>query len=396
MGAIWPKLPASFQRQLLVLGGSAPKPPKDGARETTADPEEAPESSMFKPMMFLGGGVAVALVIALLSGPRDSAQPGPAPGVQRIDVQAAPAGSEIFIDGTPCGFGSCDADLETGMHEVSARLLGYAPARQTVAVESGQAPQSVRLALEPLSPELDLTTDLGTGEVLLDGEVVASVDEGAVQIDALPFGEHELRFQSSGLSMTLAYRAEPGEPLVLTQPVETSELKAAVAVGLSDRIRLHAGAAAAEVAIDDGENQPVPEDGYSVEGLAVGRHEAVFSDGSSVGFEIGMRPVLVASLTSDRNVGGLQIVTGVDDAVVSINGRPYRRKTARGRLLVYLRPGSYKIGAAKPGFLSSGEQAVRIAKGRRTTLELPSKSRAANRDSLDSGRRARLSGLHRR
>ena len=52
-----------------------------------------------------------------------------------------------------------------------------------------------------------------------------------------------------------------------------------------------------EVAIDGGENQAVPEGGFPVEGLAVGSHEAVFSDGSSVGFEIsnGLPQVLITN-----------------------------------------------------------------------------------------------------
>lgn len=373
---LWAHIPGRIKGQIAALSGESAPPPADPPLPETADDDEEP--SAFKPMIFLGGGVAVALLIALFAGAGKDETPGPAPGVQQVDIQAAPAQSEIFIDGELCGRGSCSAELENGMHQISARLLGFAPVRQTVAVQAGRPPQSIRLALEPLAPELSLTTDLDSGVVLIDGEEAGNVEEGELHLESLPFGEHEIVFRSSGLSMKLSYRAEPGEPLVIDGPVEANEVKAAVAAGLSDQILLHAAAEGVEVAVDGAEPRPAPPAGFAPLGLALGRHEAVFSDGSSVEFEVGLRPILVASLTSDRNVGALQVVAGVDDAVVSINGKPYRRKTSRGRLLVYLRPGSYKIGVSKTGFLSSGEKSVEVHKGRRTTIELPLEAEPQN------------------
>ena len=48
--------------------------------------------------------------------------------------------------------------------------------------------------------------------------------------------------------------------------------------------------------------------------------------------------------------------------------RVYRRKTARGSLLVFLYPGTYRVRVEKPGFVSTPEYSIDISKGVREVL----------------------------
>ena len=347
-------------------------------RKPPAARADAKKNGDGKPLwVFLAGGVAVAALMAMIFG-RGGADrtPGPNPLVRAVSIQAAPSTTQIFVDGEPCGIGTCELSLEAGIHEISGRLAGYAATREPVAIEpsEGSAPYGVRLALEPLPPAFELTADLESAKVTVDGQEMGQVEDGSLRIESLPFGDHEVRLASGGLSMLLAYRSGPGKPIELTEPLEAVEIKAAVAMGLGGDIRLYSAAKNASVSLDGGPDQPVTEAGLEIRGLAYGTHEAVFSDGSSVGFETDMRPTLTASVTSDRNVGALRVSTGVDGATVYLNDRAYRRKTSRGSLLVYLAPRPYKVRVEKEGFRSPPEQTAEVVKGRRASLDMPLKA----------------------
>lgn len=355
-----------MQSQVNRASGSGDGPPIQ---------EDSPErDGKGKPLwMFLAAGIGVAALLAMIAGRGGTDHtPGPSPLVREVNIQAAPRTTQIFVDGEPCGAGTCDVQLEAGIHEISGRLPGYAATRQSVAVETseGSAPYGVRLALEPLAPALELTADLESAKVTVDGEAMGQIEDGSLRVESLPFGEHEIRLASSGLSMRLTYRAEPGKAIELTEPLEAVEIKAAVATGLGGTVRLYSAAENALVSLDGGPEQSVADGGLKIEDIAYGAHEAVFSDGASVGFETDMRPTLAAALTSDRNVGALRVSTGIDGATVYLNGRAYRRKTSRGGLLIYLAPRPYKVRVEKEGFRSPPEQTAEIVKGRRASLDM--------------------------
>ena len=77
----------------------------------------------------------------------------------------------------------------------------------------------------------------------------------------------------------------------------------------------------------------------------------------------------MAFLKSDRNVGGLRIETGEDDVSIYLNGQEYRRKTQRGRLVIYLLPRQYNVRVEKPGFEPAAEQVAEVVRGEEARLE---------------------------
>jgi len=346
----------------------------DQPTSATGDPPAPRDKPEGKPVwVFLAGGIAAAALLAMFVGQGGGDRtPGPAPLIRDVTVQAAPGETQIFVDGEPCGVGTCNLQLEAGLHEISGRLPGYGAARQPVAIDPADEEQTyaVRLALEPLAPALDLSVDLESAQVSIDGEAAGRIEDGALRLEILPFGEHEVRLASGRLGMRFVYRSEPGKPIELTEPLEATEMKAALAAALGDQVRLYSAAEDATVRVNGGPPKEAPRTGLVLAGLSYGSHEAVFSDGSSVAFETDARPTLAVSLTSDRNVGALRVTTGVDGATVYLNGKPYRRKTARGGLLVYLAPRPFKVRVEKDGFRSPKEETVEVVKGRRVSLEM--------------------------
>jgi hypothetical protein len=119
----------------------------------------------------------------------------------------------------------------------------------------------------------------------------------------------------------------------------------------------------------DGENKGVSNaEGLAVEGLQEGPHN-VDGTGSMTSFRADNQPRLTLALNTDRNVGGLRIVTGQDGATVYLNDKAYRRKTSQGSLLVFLYPGSYRVRVEKPGFVSSAEYTADVRKGARAQVD---------------------------
>jgi hypothetical protein len=90
--------------------------------------------------------------------------------------------------------------------------------------------------------------------------------------------------------------------------------------------------------------------------------------------EISDAPTLTAILITDRNLGGLVVDTGVNDADVVIDNGRYRKKTGNGgRARFTLPPADYTASVSRPGHQSPPPQAFTIRKGDETRLsfELP-------------------------
>ena len=81
-----------------------------------------------------------------------------------------------------------------GTHQAQARLLGYQAAVVSFDVaapregETPAEPKPVVLMLEPLAPVLRLTSDLESGDVLLDGAPVGKLEDGQFELADLALG----------------------------------------------------------------------------------------------------------------------------------------------------------------------------------------------------------------
>jgi serine/threonine-protein kinase len=374
--------------ELKVAPSPGAKPKKPAAPAKGAQPGAPKSSTPKRPWAFplpsnprqrmllaAGAGTVVVLLIVAVALFRGTGGETPAgPGLEGVQValRSEPPAAAIWIAGKQCGIGSCDIDLAAGSYQAEARLLGYQTAVVSFEVSASQTEQkSIALMLEPMAPALYLSSDLESGAVLLDGQPAGKLEDGEFQLDGLAAGEHTLEITGSGSRAAFTLEIRPGSIPVVHDPIETRSLKAAAVSSLGGGARVYVAGGAAAAFLDGGAANPVPPDGLELRDLAEGTHEITLGAGKdqlNVAFQSSAVPSLAVFLKSDRNVGGLRLETKEDGATVYINGQPYRRKTQRGRLLVYLVPRNYTVRVEKEGFEPSAEQTIEVVRGEEVNL----------------------------
>ncbi len=371
-------LSASMKSQLQQL--SSPDESQKEEKENTdrEPPKQAEKAAPPRPkwMYIVGAAIVVILLLALALLFSGSDTVPVSAVVRQTEIRAYPAQAEILLDGELCGSGECAVELEIGSHRATARLAGFesdfeifnveAP-REGVAVED-TPPQRVEMYLTALFPSLDIETDLARGTVFLDDIEVGEIEDGAFSLRELADGYHELQIRSGAVETTVVVETKAGSAPIITS-VESREAKVLVASSLSTTATVWSSTPTVGIAVDGEEHGPSGPEGLKIAGLAEGPHR-VGTDGSGAiaSFRADNRPRLAIAVNTDRNVGGLRIVTGQDGATVYLNDRAYRRKTARGSLLVFLYPGTYRVRVEKPGFVSTPEYSVKITKGAREAI----------------------------
>lgn len=377
-GVIVPRvasLSASVRSHLQQLSAATRNETTSETEDEIAEPEEKkPATPRPKWMYIAAASVTAVLAIGLFflfSGPGGAA----AADVRQAEIRAYPPAAEILIDGEPCGTGECSAALEVGSHRATARLAGFEQEFQMFEIDNPakgasakDAPaQRIELYLTALFPSLDVETDLASGTVFLDDVEIGKIEDGAFSLRELPDGEHTVRVRSGAVEATLTFASAAGSaPLV--KSLESREAKVLAASSLASVATFWTSAENVAVSVDGEDKGLSSAAGLAVEGLQEGPHN-VDGTGSAASFRADNQPRLALALNTDRNVGGLRIVTGQDGATVYLNDKAYRRKTSQGSLLVFLYPGSYRVRVEKPGFIASAEYTADVRKGARAQVD---------------------------
>ncbi len=358
------------------VGAEAMQPPSEEDKRASGGLAALFQDKRWLPAALVGAGLAIgAVLILIFSGVFGGGEEPPSPiaGDFPVRVRTSPPGAAVLIDGQPCAGSPCEMSLAPGPHQIEASMAGYGPGLLEIDVDAADPPDETpfSLLLEPLLPALEISSDFESGQVLLDGEPLGEMEDGQLQLAELPPGEHELVIDDRGARLTAVIEVEPGRaPLV--RSIQTRSLKALVVASLGEEAQALSGAANEQAIVDGEPAGPFSELGLELSGLSEGSHElraGESEDALSIYFDSGQRPLLAAILQTDRNVGGLRVSAGVDGATVLVNGTPYRRKTSRGRVLIYRTPGSYKVAVQKDGYTPSEEKTVRIVKGRQARVD---------------------------
>lgn len=367
-------LSASVRSHLQQLSVAARNEPESDDEETIAEPEEEKQAPPKPNWILIAGGSIIGLLVIGLVIAFSGSGGGAATEVRQAEIRAYPPGAEILIDGEPCGIGECSAGLEVGSHRATARMAGFEQEFQMFEIEppakgasiKDAPPQRIELYLTALFPSLDVETDLASGTVFLDNVEVGKIEDGAFSLRELPDGEHIVRVRSGAVEATLTIESAAGSaPRV--KSLQSREAKVLAAASLAGAATFWASTENVAVLVD-GEDKGVANPiGLAVEGLQEGPHN-VDGSGTTASFRADNHPRLALALNTDRNVGGLRIVTGQDGATVYLNDKPYRRKTSQGSLLVFLYPGSYRVRVEKPGFIPSTEYTADVRKGARAQV----------------------------
>lgn len=301
--------------------------------------------------------------------------PSPAKTPDRISVtiSANIPGTQIFIDGAPCGLAPCRSELRPGVHQAEARKPAYAGETREFTVRPRDN-TPIELNLQPLPSAVEVVSDLTAGRLQLDTERPIALVGGTAHFE-IPPGSHKLRFTSGAFEGSFEIEVQPGAPPKLTAPPKTSGLRAIVVAGAGPLGRLWATEKQAELMVGARELGLVPDEGIALPALDRGMHRFVLKRPKpqpeiEFAYEIVENPSVWISLRTNRKLGTLQITTGVDAVKVFLDGKDSGAPTRRGgRTMILAAPGPHEIRVEKAGFLSPPPQRVTLRESGEAALE---------------------------
>jgi eukaryotic-like serine/threonine-protein kinase len=322
----------------------------------------------------VGGAVVLLISAYFITRSRQKAVLRPQQAaVQEYPVELRANASQVLylVDGAPV---HGPIKLRKGAHHAEASAEGFKPDIKDFTLdESSPAPLRLEFQLSPEPVRLQLASDLATGRVSIDNQEPAPLQEGSFAREDLTAGQHILKLLEENRElMSVAFKADPGEPAALTGPIETHEVTAVVVSSLGGRARIYATGAAKAIHADQ-PPQLLPPEGLALNGLNPGNASVQIDDGKNLRpfpIEIGNLPRLNLWVNSDRNVGFLSVEANVPDAEVFLDGKPTRRPNLRnGKISLSLEPKAYKVRVAAPGYEEVAEQTVEIRKGEPKTVK---------------------------
>lgn len=290
-----------------------------------------------------------------------------------ISVTANVPGAQILIDGAPCGIAPCQTELKPGVHQAEARKPAYAgELREFTVRPKDNAP--VELSLQPLPSSVEVSSDLMAGRLQLDQDPPIALTGGAAHFE-IPPGAHRLRFVSGAFEANFEIEVQAGAPPKLVAPPKTRGLRAIAVAGAGPLGRLWATEKQADLMVGARELGLVPDDGIALPALDRGVHRFVLKRPQPLpeidfAYEVAENPTVWISLRTNRKLGTLQVITGLDDVNVFLDGKETASPTRRGgRALLLTPPGPHEVRVEKAGFIAPPPQKVIVREGGETALE---------------------------
>ncbi|NUN02284.1 MAG: PEGA domain-containing protein, partial [Bryobacteraceae bacterium] len=353
-------------------------PPAQDDKPVRQPPSPPPPAAPFVWKRALITGSAIGVVLFLiglfaLSRLRDRAPEQGATGPVRVSVTSVPEGAAIRVDGELRCVADCSFDLLPGTHEIEARLEGYETLKRIIDARAGE-PVSLSLPLSLEAQSVRIAADMLSGEVLLDGNPAARLQEGQALLENVQPGSHTIRIAGGSASAEFTLDVNPGQAPLLSGPIRTRNVLAVLVSNKGNQARLYTSSNPWKVYMGGqqvGETAPA---GIGLTPPSPGDHELTIGEGSQqrkLIVNFGSAPVLAVFLKTDVNAGTLVVATGEDDVQVFLNGKLQRRATARGQLRI---PGlpvrEYAVRVEKEGYQASpAEQRAIVRKGEETRLE---------------------------
>ncbi len=358
---------------------SAPTPPpKAPPSKAQKDVQLLPSKPLnLRRAIGIGAGLGVAawliIFVVLVQIARNRNMPSvpkPAAGTVAVNIATTPPGAKIRINGEEKCTSNCRIDLTPGNYQVTALLDGFDPSATGVTVVPGN-PINVNLPLVSQTQTVRLYTDVEDGKAVVDGQQPVDIQDGQLVLDRIANGKHSVRVTGKMTDASFAFEGASGKQPTLTGPVSANNMLAIVVTSLGNQAKLQSSSTTPLKVMLNG--QPVGETGplgLDLKDVPAGDQTITVGEGEQqrkLIVSFGPMPTLTAFLKTDVNSGTLVVSTGENDASVFLNGKEYRRKTARGELRVQTL-GPVVVSVAKPGFQPAPEQRVEVKKGEETRV----------------------------
>lgn len=330
---------------------------------------QSPPQKSWTSAMVLGGIAGAVLAIGtLVFFVNQARQRNSRTGVA-VQVATTPPGAAIRVNGEQKCASNCDLSLVPGDYQLMAFLDGYEPAVSLLTVAPGK-PATVNLELQPQAQSVRILTDLPQGQVMLDDQPPADLQDGQYVFAKVPAGAHSIKVTSRGGEAAFAVEIAEAKAPVVNGPVTARNLIAVLVSSVGEKARV-ATNSPAKLALNGEPQADASPAGVDLTGFKPGVNELVVGEGKdqrTLSESFGPAPALTVFLKSDLNIGTLIISTAEDEARVFLNGKEYPRKTQRGQVRIPT-IGNITVRVAKDGFELAPPQVADVKKGSEVRLE---------------------------
>jgi serine/threonine protein kinase len=273
-----------------------------------------------------------------------------------VQVHTSPEGATVRVGDRSCTTPNCSLELPPGRYSVEARLDGYEPSVQPLALDRShgrEAIQKLLLDLKPIPSALQLSANFVAGTIALDGSAKGQLQNGQFSLESVPPGPHKLEVSSPEGAVTIEFETGPGRLPAISGPLQARDVEVIAMSNLGGKAHVISSQGAEKVRMDGGAAQDMPAIGLDLNNLRAGTHELTFGEGAgarNVVLRTGLGPTVNVVINSGSNTGTLVVETGADNVSVFLNDRKYNRLTAGGVLRIPLDASSYTVRVAKTGF----------------------------------------------
>ncbi|HSR07401.1 MAG TPA: PEGA domain-containing protein, partial [Bryobacteraceae bacterium] len=227
-----PAVSSTFQAPPAAPPGDIPPPapPPPAARP-------AGDGATWKRALLLGviaGAVVSILVLVVLV---NQARKRNLIATVAVQVTTTPPGAAIQVNGEAKCTSNCSLALPAGDYQVTAALDGYQSAASALKV-TARKPGSLNLSLQPQAQMVRILTDLPQGQVSMDGQPPADLQDGQFVINNVPAGQHTVKVTSkTGEALFTIDVAEAKLPAI-TGPVTVRDLIGVLVSSMGSKARV--------------------------------------------------------------------------------------------------------------------------------------------------------------
>ncbi len=366
-----PARPPAFQGSPVLENPPPPPPKAPPAAKLPPSPPPAPPKTGggWKSALLLGviAGVLIAGAVLAILVKRARARRSVA--AVAVHVVTTPPGAAIRINGEAKCNSECSVPLPPGEYQVTAFLDGYQPAASNIKVAPAQ-PASVDIKLEAQPQMLRILTDLPQGQVAIDDQPPAELQDGQFVINNVQPGKHTVKVFSKTAQASFPVEIAAAHQPAVDGPVTVNNLIAVLVSSMGSNARVVTNSPAKLALNGQPENDANPA-GVDLSGFKPGVNEIAVGEGKDqhvLAESFGPAPMLTAFLKSDLNIGTLIVSTAEDNVRVFVNGKEYPRKTQRGQLRIPTL-GSVSVRVTKDGYEVTAPQTAEVKKGSEVRVE---------------------------
>jgi len=344
-------------------------PPKVPAPSNLSVPPPSGTSNAWKNALMVGAVAGILISGAVLGVVLKRARVARQVAAVAVRVTTTPPGAAIRVNGEAKCNSDCSVPLPPGEYQVTAFLDGYQPSASNIKVTAAQA-ASVDIKLEPQPQMLRILTDLPQGQVVLDDQPPAELQDGQFVMNNVQPGKHTVKILSKVAEASFPVEIAAAQQPAVGGPVTAKNLIAVLVSSMGNNARVVTNTPA-KLALNGQRQTDANPAGVDLSGYHPGVNQIAVGEGKDqhvLAESFGPAPMLTAFLKSDLNIGTLIVSTAEDNVRVFLNGKEYPRKTLRGQLRIPTL-GSVNVRVTKDGYEVTAPQTAEVKKGSEVRLE---------------------------